>query len=127
MVNLKGWVRTKRGNKNVAFIALNDGSIIHNIQIVVDLAGFDEQTMKLITTGACISVNGLLVESPGQGQAVEIQAKEIEVYGTADAETYPLQKKVIHWSFARNCSPQAPYQHIRCCFAYPSCHGICHS
>lgn len=93
MINLKGWVRTKRGNKNVAFIALNDGSIVHSIQIVVDLAGFDEAVMKLITTGSCISVNGILVESPGQGQAVEIQAKEIEVYGTADAETYPLQKK----------------------------------
>lgn len=108
MVNLKGWVRTKRGNKNVAFIALNDGSIIHNIQIVVDLAGFDEQTMKLITTGACISVNGLLVESPGQGQAVEIQAKEIEVYGTADAETYPLQKKGHTLEFLREIAHLRP-------------------
>lgn len=108
MVNLKGWVRTKRGNKNVAFIALNDGSIIHSIQIVVDLAAFDEATMKLITTGACISVNGTLVESPGQGQAVELQAKEIEVYGTADAETYPLQKKGHTLEFLREIAHLRP-------------------
>ncbi|HLO92280.1 MAG: asparagine--tRNA ligase [Chloroflexota bacterium] len=108
MVNLKGWVRTKRGNKSVAFIALNDGSIIHNIQIVVDLAGFDEQTLKLVTTGACISVNGILVESPGQGQAVEVQAKEIEVYGTADPETYPLQKKGHTLEFLREIAHLRP-------------------
>lgn len=108
MVNLKGWVRTKRGNKNVAFIALNDGSVIHNIQIVVDLAGFDESVMKLITTGSCLSVNGILVESPGQGQAVEVQAKEIEVYGTADAETYPLQKKGHTLEFLREIAHLRP-------------------
>ncbi len=108
VVNLKGWVRTKRGNKNVAFIALNDGSIIHSIQIVVDLASFDDQTMKLITTGSCISVNGTLVESPGQGQAVEIQAKEIEVYGTADPETYPLQKKGHTLEFLREIAHLRP-------------------
>ncbi len=107
-VNLKGWVRTKRGNKNVAFIALNDGSIIHSIQIVVELAGFDENAMKLITTGSCISVNGTLVESPGQGQAVEIQAKEIEVYGTADPETYPLQKKGHTLEFLREIAHLRP-------------------
>ncbi|HLN52281.1 MAG TPA: asparagine--tRNA ligase [Lentimicrobium sp.] len=108
LVNVKGWVRTKRGNKNVAFIALNDGSVIHNIQIVVDLALFDEQTMRLITTGSCISVNGILVESPGQGQAVEIQAKEIHVYGTADAETYPLQKKGHTLEFLREIAHLRP-------------------
>ncbi len=108
LINVKGWVRTKRGNKNVAFIALNDGSIIQNIQIVVDLAAFDEQTMKLITTGSCISVNGILVESPGQGQAVEIQAKEIQVYGTADAETYPLQKKGHTLEFLREIAHLRP-------------------
>lgn len=108
MVNLKGWVRTKRGNKSVAFIALNDGSIIHNIQIVVDLTSFDEQTMKLITTGSCLSVNGVLVESPGQGQAVEVQAREIEVYGTADAETYPLQKKGHTLEFLREIAHLRP-------------------
>ncbi len=107
-INLKGWVRTKRGNKNVAFIALNDGSIIHNIQIVVELAGFDEASMKLITTGSCISVNGTLVESPGQGQAVEVQAKEIEVYGSADPETYPLQKKGHTLEFLREIAHLRP-------------------
>jgi len=93
MVNVKGWVRTRRGNKMVSFIALNDGSTINNVQIVVDLEGFDEEMLKTITTGACISVNGLLAESMGQGQKVEIQAKEIEVLGVADPATYPLQKK----------------------------------
>lgn len=92
VINVKGWVRTKRGNKNVAFIALNDGSTINNIQVVVDIANFDEDTMKRITTGACLSVNGKLVKSVGAGQSVEIQATEILVYGEADPDTYPLQK-----------------------------------
>ena len=92
-INIKGWVRTRRGNKNVSFIALNDGSTINNIQIVVDMAKFDEDALKPITTGACINVNGILVESMGQGQTVEVQADEIEIYGTADPEKYPLQKK----------------------------------
>lgn len=107
-INVKGWVRTKRGNKNIAFIALNDGSIIHNIQIVVDLANFDEELMKLITTGSCISANGKLVESVGQGQNVEIQATEIHVYGTADAETYPLQKKGHSLEFLREIAHLRP-------------------
>ena len=77
MVNVKGWVRTRRGSKQVNFIALNDGSTINNVQIVVDLANFDEEMLKLITTGACISVNGVMVESVGSGQKVEVQAKEI--------------------------------------------------
>ncbi|MFZ4400239.1 MAG: asparagine--tRNA ligase [Bacteroidales bacterium] len=108
IVNVKGWVRTKRGNKNIAFIALNDGSIVHSIQIVVDLANFDEEQMKLITTGACISVNGKLVESMGQGQSVEIQASDIHVYGTADAETYPLQKKGHSLEFLREIAHLRP-------------------
>jgi len=107
-LNIKGWVRTKRGNKNVAFIALNDGSIIHSIQVVADLANFDEETIKLITTGACLSVTGTLVESPGSGQAVEIHASEIEVYGTADAETYPLQKKGHTLEFLREIAHLRP-------------------
>ncbi|NVO02579.1 MAG: asparagine--tRNA ligase [Bacteroidetes bacterium] len=107
-VNVKGWVRTKRGNKNVAFIALNDGSIIHNIQVVVDVEKFDEETLKLITTGSCISVIGELVESMGQGQSCEIQAKEIQVYGTADAETYPLQKKGHTLEFLREIAHLRP-------------------
>jgi len=105
---VKGWVRTKRGNKKVAFIALNDGTIVHNIQIVVDLANFDEELMKRITTGACLRVNGLLVESMGQGQHVEIQATDIEVYGEADVETYPLQKKGHTLEFLREIAHLRP-------------------
>lgn len=104
----KGWVRTKRGNKNVAFIALNDGSTIHNIQIVADLANFPEDLMKKVTTGACISVIGTLVESPGQGQPVEIQGKQIELYGEADPETYPLQKKGHSLEFLREIAHLRP-------------------
>ena len=92
-INIKGWVRTRRGNKNVSFIALNDGSTINNIQVVVDMSNFDEEALKPITTGACINVNGMLVNSMGQGQNVEIQATEIQIYGTADPDKYPLQKK----------------------------------
>jgi len=108
IVNLKGWVRSKRGNKQVAFIAMNDGSIIHNIQVVAEIDKFDEETMKLITTGSCLSVNGTLVESPGQGQNVEIQAVSIEVYGTADAATYPLQKKGHTLEFLREIAHLRP-------------------
>ena len=107
-INLKGWVRTRRGNKNVTFIALNDGSIIHNIQVVANPADFNEDMLKLITTGSCISVIGELVESPGQGQAVELLAKEIEVYGTADPETYPLQKKGHSMEFLREIAHLRP-------------------
>ncbi len=100
-INVKGWVRTKRGNKNVAFIALNDGSNINNIQIVVDLANFDEELMKRVTTGAGLSGDGKLVKSQGQGQSVEIQAEKIELYGEADPNTYPLQKKGHSMEFLR--------------------------
>ena len=103
----KGWVRTKRGNKNVSFIALNDGSTIHNIQIVCDAAKFDEELLKQIGTGACIAAKGRLVASMGSGQAVEIQADEIEIYGTADA-TYPLQKKGHSMEFLREVAHLRP-------------------
>ena len=103
----KGWVRTKRGNKNVAFIALNDGSTINNIQVVCDLAKFDEELMKRITTGACLAVTGDLVASQGSGQAVEIQASEIEIYGECDA-TYPLQKKGHSMEFLREIAHLRP-------------------
>ncbi len=106
-VNIKGWVRTRRGNKNVSFIALNDGSSINNIQIVADIAKFGEEYLKPITTGACISVNGILVESMGQGQSVEVQAEEIEIYGTAD-NTYPLQKKGHTLEFLREVAHLRP-------------------
>lgn len=104
----KGWVRTKRGNKNVAFIALNDGSTVNNIQVVCDAANFSDELLKSITTGACIAVKGELVESMGKGQSVEIQAKEIEVYGTADVETYPLQKKGHSMEFLREIAHLRP-------------------
>ncbi len=103
----KGWVRTKRGNKNVAFIALNDGSTINNIQIVCDVEKFSEDLLKQITTGACIAVEGDLVESMGSGQAVEIQASSIEVYGIADS-TYPLQKKGHSMEFLREIAHLRP-------------------
>ncbi len=107
-VTVKGWVRTKRGNKNVAFIALNDGSIIHSIQLVVDVQKFDENTMKLITTGSCIGATGVLVESPASGQKVEINVNHLEVFGTADAETYPLQKKGHTLEFLREIAHLRP-------------------
>jgi asparaginyl-tRNA synthetase len=107
-VTVKGWVRSKRGNKQIAFIALNDGSTIHNIQIVVDLARIPEEQLKAVTTGACIRATGQLVESQGSGQPVEIQAGEIEVYGTADSETYPLQKKGHTLEFLREIAHLRP-------------------
>ncbi len=108
-VNVKGWVRTRRGNKNIAFIALNDGSIIHNIQVVVDVASFNnDDLLKKITTGACISVNGKLVESDGKGQDYEILAEEIELYGEADPDKYPLQKKGHSLEFLREIAHLRP-------------------
>ena len=107
-VNIKGWVRTRRGNKNVSFIALNDGSTINNIQVVVDLSRFDEEYLKPITTGACISVTGKLVESQGKGQNVEIQAEDVLIYGGADPETYPLQKKGHTLEFLREIAHLRP-------------------
>ena len=107
-VTVKGWVRTKRGNKNVAFIALNDGSTIHSIQVVADMTAFTEEQLKPATTGACLRVFGKLVESQGSGQPVEIQAKEIEIYGTADAETYPLQKKGHSLEYLREIAHLRP-------------------
>ena len=104
----KGWVRTKRGNKNVAFIALNDGSTVNNIQIVCDAANFSEELLKDVTTGACIAVKGKLVESMGKGQSVEIQASELEVYGKADPDTYPLQKKGHSMEFLREIAHLRP-------------------
>jgi asparaginyl-tRNA synthetase len=98
---VKGWVRTKRGNKNVAFIALNDGSTFHSVQLVADLANLDEEVLKKVTTGACISALGKVVESMGSGQSVEIQVSAIEILGEADAETYPLQKKGHSLEFLR--------------------------
>lgn len=105
---VKGWVRTKRGNKNVAFIALNDGSCVNNIQVVVDLAKISEEELKPVTTGACIRIDGRLVASPGAGQGVEVQAEKLEVYGTADPESYPLQKKGHSLEFLREIAYLRP-------------------
>jgi asparaginyl-tRNA synthetase len=100
IVNVKGWVRTRRGSKAVNFIALNDGSTIKNVQIVVEVEKFDEELLKEITTGACISVNGELVQSQGSGQKVELRCSELEVLGTCGAD-YPLQKKGHSMEFLR--------------------------
>lgn len=99
-VCVKGWVRTRRGSKSVNFIALNDGSTIHNVQVVADVEKFDAEMLKLITTGACLSVEGILVESQGAGQSVEVQATNIEVYGTCAAD-YPMQKKGQSFEYMR--------------------------
>lgn len=100
-VSVKGWVRTRRGNKHVQFVALNDGSTIRNMQIVFDMSQFTDEQLKPITTGASIHVAGLLVESMGKGQTCEVQARTLEVYGTADPDTYPLQKKGHTLEFLR--------------------------
>ncbi|MUP36845.1 asparagine--tRNA ligase [Labilibaculum euxinus] len=100
-VNVKGWVRTKRGNKQINFIALNDGSTINNLQIVVDVPNFNEDLLKKISTGAAISVVGEVIASQGSGQSVEISATKIEVLGVADPEKYPLQPKKHSLEFLR--------------------------
>ena len=107
-VEIKGWVRTKRGNKEIAFIALNDGSTINNIQIVVDKAALGEGILSKVTTGACICVRGELVESVGSGQAVEIQASEIEILGECDPMRYPLQKKDTSMEYLRTVAHMRP-------------------
>ena len=100
MVNVKGWVRTRRGSKSVYFIALNDGSTINNVQVVADADKFEEELIKQVTTGACLSVTGELVKSVGSGQAVEIQARQIEVLGACGSD-YPMQKKGQSMEFMR--------------------------
>lgn len=107
-VCVKGWVRTRRGNKAVSFIALNDGSTIHNIQIVADNDRFDSSLVSKITTGASLSVVGELVASQGKGQSVEVLANKIEVLGVADPETYPLQKKGHSLEFLREIAHLRP-------------------
>ena len=104
----KGWVRTKRGNKEVAFVALNDGSTINNIQIVVDKTTTNPELLSKITTGACIAVRGKLVKSIGGGQAVEIQAAEIEIYGECDPVRFPLQKKDTSFEYLRTVAHMRP-------------------
>ncbi len=105
-ITVKGWVRSHRSSKAVDFIALNDGSTIKNIQIVADPSKIDAETLKSITTGACIRATGKLVESQGKGQSVEIQEPEIEVYGTCPSD-YPMQKKGQSFEYMRQ------YAHLR--------------
>jgi asparaginyl-tRNA synthetase len=107
-ITINGWVRTKRGSKAVNFIALNDGTCFDNLQIVADVNSFDEDLLKKITTGACISVTGNLVESPGSGQSVEMQASQITVFGEADPEVFPLQKKGHTLEFLREIAHLRP-------------------
>ncbi|ALD22023.1 asparagine--tRNA ligase [Hymenobacter sp. DG25A] len=107
-VLVKGWVRTRRGNKYVQFIAVNDGSTIHNIQVVADAEKFPEENLKDVATGACVAVRGKLVASQGKGQTVEVQASEIEVLGKADPEEYPLQKKGHSLEFLREIAHLRP-------------------
>ena len=104
----KGWVRTRRGSKNVAFIALNDGSTIKNLQVVANLPQISEDVMSQVTTGACLAVTGTLVASQGQGQSVELQAKTIDVLGEADPEAYPLQPKKHSFEFLREIAHLRP-------------------
>ena len=106
-ITVKGWVRTRRGNKNVAFIAINDGSTINNIQAVADPVKLEEE-LKRVTTGSCIGITGILVQSQGQGQSVEIQAEKIVIYGDADADVYPLQKKGHTMEFLREIAHLRP-------------------
>ncbi|HKM31815.1 MAG TPA: asparagine--tRNA ligase [Bacteroidales bacterium] len=107
-VQVKGWVRTKRSIKNITFIALNDGSTVDNVQIVCDMKDFTEEQLRPVTTGACIRIQGMLVASLGAGQSVEIHARELEVYGTADPHTYPLQKKGHGMEFLREIAHLRP-------------------
>ena len=104
----KGWVRTKRGNKQIKFIALNDGSTVKNIQVVADMSIFDDSLIAKVTTGASLAVKGTLVASVGSGQAVEIQAKEIEVLGECDPMRYPLQKKDTSLEYLRSVAHMRP-------------------
>jgi asparaginyl-tRNA synthetase len=100
-ITVKGWVRTKRSSKNVAFVAINDGSTIKNIQAVFDVNNFDEELLSKITTGAAVAVTGELIESQGQGQTVELVAQEVILYGEADPAKYPLQPKKHSLEFMR--------------------------
>ena len=107
-VSVMGWVRTRRGNKHVQFVALNDGSTIKNIQIVFDLQKFSEDDLRNITTGCSLHVVGRLVESMGKGQSVEVQAERFEVFGLADPEKYPRQKKGHTLEFLREIAHLRP-------------------
>lgn len=107
-VLVKGWVRTKRGNKNVTFIALNDGSTLHNLQVVADPSQIAEDVLRKVNTGTCLAVRGTLLASQGTRQAVELQAETVEILGEADAEKYPLQPKKHSFEFLREIAHLRP-------------------
>ena len=100
-VVVKGWVRNYRGNNFVMFVALNDGSSLQNLQIVIDIEKFDAQLLKKITVGSSLSITGIIAKSEGKGQSIEILASIVEVLGTANADEYPLQPKKHLLEFLR--------------------------
>lgn len=100
-ITVAGWIKTKRGSKKVSFIELNDGSCVQNLQVVMDNSLVEPEVMKDLTTGAAVKIDGLLVQSPGSGQSVEMQARKLTLLGAADAETFPLQKKAHSHEFLR--------------------------
>jgi len=106
-VTAHGWVKTRRDGKNVHFVQLNDGSSPVDLQVVIDEGAVAHDVIARITTGACVSVGGALVASPGEGQAVELRAENITLHGDADPEKYPLQKKKINLETLR------PIAHLR--------------
>src|SRR5215475_12582948 len=103
-VTLHGWVRSRRDSKGITFIELNDGSRFTSMQLVVEGGTIPEETLKQITTGSSIQATGVLVDSPAKGQAVELKVASIQLYGTADPATYPLQKKGHTLEFLREIS-----------------------
>lgn len=107
-VLVKGWIRTRRGSKKLSFIELSDGSSVHHLQLVLDHSLVDEHTLKQLTTGAAIAAEGTLVQSQGQGQAIELQVERVSLYGPADPETYPLQKKAHSLEFLREIGHLRP-------------------
>ena len=107
-VTIKGWVRTKRESKNAVFIALNDGSTINNLQAVAEPGQLLDETLKLITTGACVAFTGQLVKSQGTGQAIELKITHVHLYGPADPDKYPLQPKRHSLEFLREIAHLRP-------------------
>src|SRR6266566_434938 len=101
-VTVHGWVKTRRDSKGVHFVQVNDGSTFVDLQVVIEVGSIPEDTLRVVTTGACVRVRGELVASPAAGQSVELKAKEILVYGGADPATYPLQKKGHTMEFLRD-------------------------
>src|SRR5258705_8740637 len=104
-VTVHGWVKTRRDSKGVHFVQINDGSTFVDLQVVVETGAIPDDTLRVVTTGACVRVRGELVASPAAGQSVELKAKEIEVFGGADPVAYPLQKKGHTLEFFREIAP----------------------